>query len=84
MGVTPAVEYRVVVLKDQETGSVVAEIPALHLADYGADLPEALDRLRTMLTFHLDCLREEGKPFPADLEGQEGFFLRINLPAHAA
>jgi predicted RNase H-like HicB family nuclease len=71
MGVTAAVEYRVVVLKDPETGSVVAEIPALHLADYGADVPEALDRLHAMLTFHLDCLRTEGKPFPADLEGQE-------------
>ncbi len=79
-----AVEYRVVVRKDPETGSVVAEIPALQLADYGTDVPEVLDRLQAMLTFHLDCLREEGKPLPRDREGQEGFFLRVNLPAHAA
>jgi hypothetical protein len=61
MSVPAAVEYRVVVMKDPETGSVVAEIPALHLADYGADVPEALGRLQAMLTFHLDCLREEEK-----------------------
>jgi predicted RNase H-like HicB family nuclease len=84
MSVPAAVQYRVVVKKDPETGSVVAEIPALQLADYGADVPEALDRLQKMLTFHLDCLREEGKPLPADREEQEGFFLRVNLPAHAA
>ena len=83
MSVPAAVQYRVEVKKDPETGSVVAEIPALQLAEYGADVPEALDRLQAMLTFHLDCLREEGKPLPADREGQEGFFLRVNLPAHA-
>ncbi len=83
MSAPAAVEYRVVVRKDPETGSVVAEIPALQLADYGADVPEVLDRLQAMLTFHLDCLREEGKPLPTDREGQEGFFLRVNLPAHA-
>ena len=64
--------------------AIEAEVPALHLADYGADVPEALNRLHAMLTFHLDCLRKEGKLFPADLEGQEGFFLRVNLPAYAA
>jgi len=84
MSAPAAVEYRVVVRKDLETGSVVAEIPALQLADFGADVPEALDRLQAMLTFHLDCLREEGKPLPPDREGQEGFFLRVNLPADAA
>jgi predicted RNase H-like HicB family nuclease len=84
MSGSAAVLYHVVVRKDPETGNVVAEIPALQLADHGADVPEALDRLQAMLTFHLDCLREEGKPFPSDPEDQEGLFLRVNLPAHAA
>jgi predicted RNase H-like HicB family nuclease len=56
--------YRVLVTKDQETGSVVAEIPVLQIADFGTDVPEALDRLQAMLTFHLECLQEEGKPIP--------------------
>ena len=84
MSVPSALQYRVVVRKNEETGSVVAEIPALHLADYGADVPEVLDRLQAMLAFHLDCLREEGKPFPIERGDEEGFYLRVNLPAHAA
>jgi predicted RNase H-like HicB family nuclease len=68
MSVSSTLQYRVVVRKDPEIGSVVAEIPALHLADYGADVPEALDRLQAMLGFHLGCLREEGKPFPLERE----------------
>lgn len=66
MSVPAALQYRVVVSKDPETGSVVAEIPTLQIADFGADVPEALDRLQAMLAFHLDCLREEGKPIPTD------------------
>jgi predicted RNase H-like HicB family nuclease len=84
MSTPSALQYRVVLKKDEETGSIVAEIPALHLADYGADVPEALDRLQAMLGFHLDCLREEGKPFPVEREEEEGFYLHVNLPAHAA
>jgi predicted RNase H-like HicB family nuclease len=56
--------YRFLVTKDQETGSVVAEIPVLQIADFGADVPEALDRLKAMVEFHLECLLEEGKPIP--------------------
>ena len=86
MDMSSALQYRVLFTKDEETGSVVAEIPTLCLADYGADVPKALDRLRAMLTFHLDCLHEEGKPFPVEQEQEkeEGFYLRVNLPAHAA
>lgn len=77
-------QYRVLVTKDSETGNVVAEIPALQIADFGVDVPEALDRLQSMLAFHLDCLREEGKPIPSENEEQEGLYLRVKIPAHAA
>lgn len=66
MSAPATLEYRVLVSKDPETCSVVAEIPALHLADSGADAPEALDRLQAMLTFHLECLLEEGEPIPTE------------------
>ncbi len=84
MSASAAVQYYVVLRKDPETGSVVAEIPALQLADYGADVPETLDCLQAMLSFHLDCLREEGKSFPSDRDDQEGLFLHVNLPAHVS
>jgi predicted RNase H-like HicB family nuclease len=75
--------YRVLVTKDPETGSVVAEVPTLQIADFGADVPEALDRLRAMLSFHLECLREEGKPVPFEETEDEGFYLRVKFPVHA-
>ena len=59
-------QYRVEVSKDPETGSVVAEVPALGIADYGADTPEALTNIKAMVAFHLECLQEEGKPIPAE------------------
>ena len=61
-------QYHVSVSRDSETGQVVAEIPALQIADYGKDLPEALSRLEEMLRFHLECLQAEGKPIPKERE----------------
>lgn len=78
------IEFRVFVNRDTETGQVVAEIPALGIADYGKDLPEALTHLEEMLRFHLECLREEGKPIPEERHSEEGFYLRVKTPAHAA
>jgi predicted RNase H-like HicB family nuclease len=63
---------------------VVAEIPTLQLADFGADLPEALERLQEMASFHLDCLIQEGKPVPIETMEEAGFYLRVTLPPYAA
>ena len=49
--------YQVVFARDPQTASVVAEIPALQLAEFGADLPEAL-RVRRFVLLH--------KPLDAD------------------
>lgn len=68
-------QYRVVVSKDPGTGSVVAEVPALGIADHGPDAPEALANIKAMVTFHLACLQEEGKPVPASEDGGEGFYV---------
>ncbi|OGK82018.1 MAG: hypothetical protein A2X52_01900 [Candidatus Rokubacteria bacterium GWC2_70_16] len=84
MGVSATVHYHVVFARDPETASVVAEIPALQIADYGADVPEALERLQAMAIFHLDCLVQERKPIPTEEREEEGFYLRVTLPPHAA
>jgi predicted RNase H-like HicB family nuclease len=77
-------QYRVIVTKDSETGSVVADVPALRIADYGLDVPEALANIKAMVAFHLECLQEEGKPVPPSEDGEEGFYVHVKLPAHAA
>jgi predicted RNase H-like HicB family nuclease len=61
----PAIlQYRVLVTKDPETGSVVAEVPALGIADQGTDVQEALTNIKAMVVFHVECLQEEGEPIP--------------------
>ena len=77
-------QYHVSVSRDTKTGQVVAEIPTLQIADYGKDLPEALNHLEEMLRFHLECLHAEGKPIPEERYSEEGFYLRVKPPAHAA
>ena len=66
MSMRDILQYRILVTKDPETGSVVAEVPALGIADQGADVPEALANIRAMVAFHVECLQEEGEPIPID------------------
>ncbi len=47
-------------------------------------MPEALERLQAMVAFHLDCLRQEGKPIPTEKREEAGFYLRVKLPPYAA
>ena len=84
MSLSSMLQYRVVITKDPETGSVVAEVPALGIADQGADVQEALTNIRAMVAFHVECLHEEGAPIPPGEEGEEGFYVHVKLPAHAA
>ncbi len=84
MGGPATLQYQVVFTRDPDTASVVAEIPALQIADFGGDVPEALERLQAMATFHLDCLVQEGKPIPTEEREEAGFYLRVTLPPHAA
>ena len=74
-------EFSVTLLRDEETGEVVAEVPALSIADYGPDSEKAVRRLGQMVSFHLECLRTEGKPIPQDTAGGEGLYLRVKRPA---
>jgi predicted RNase H-like HicB family nuclease len=84
MAGSPPLLYHVAFSRDAETDRVVVEVPALQLADFGADVPEALDRLQAMVSFHLDCLVQEGKPIPVERGEDAGFYLRVKLPPHAA
>lgn len=84
MSAQTTLTYRIVLTRDPDTSAVVAEIPALQIADFGLDVPEALERLQAMATFHLDCLVQEGKPIPTEEREDAGFYLRVTHPPHAA
>jgi predicted RNase H-like HicB family nuclease len=70
-------EFQVRLTKDKDTGQVVAEVPTLDIADYGADSQQALRLLRKMVAFHLESLMDEGKPIPPEKRAGEGLYLRV-------
>ena len=53
-------EYKLKLFTEKESGIVIAEVPALGIADQGKTTAEALDNIRKMVEFHLECLLEEG------------------------
>ena len=77
-------DYRVCLSWDSETKLVVADIPALGIADDGPDAPTALDSVREMAEFHLECLAEEGSEVPMETDVGEGVFIRVRFPIRAA
>lgn len=76
-------EYRVCLSWDAETELMVADVPALGIADDGPDATSALDSVREMALFHIEGLIEEGKEVPVEARPEEGIFIRIRLPARA-
>ena len=76
-------EYRVRLYKDKETGQIIAEIPALDIADYGPDSQKAFQRLKGMAAFHLESLLAEGKRIPKEKRTGEGLYLKVRSPAGA-
>ena len=77
-------QYRILLAYDAETEQVTAEVPALGIADYGADVDEALQNVREMIAFHLECLLDEGEEIPEETAAEEGFYIHVRLPARAA
>ena len=73
-------QYQVRLIKDEDTGQIVAQIPALDIADYGPDSPKALQRMKRMVAFHIECLEAEGKPIPQEKRSGEGLYLRVKRP----
>jgi predicted RNase H-like HicB family nuclease len=77
MDASGSYEFQVQLTKHKDTGQVVAEVPILDIADYGADSQEAFQCLRKMVAFHLESLIDEGKPIPLEKKAREGLYLRV-------
>jgi len=57
-------DYHVAITRDEQTGQVVATIPALGIADYGPDLSGALTSLDEMLKFIWSVFARKVRAFP--------------------
>ena len=64
------IEYRIVITPDTRTGSgercFTAFVPLLGIATGGDSVEEALENIREMITFHLECLRREKQSLPVE------------------
>ena len=77
------VDYKVCLSWDAETELVVADLPALGIADDGPDAPAALDSVREMAAFHIEGLIEKGQRVPEEPDRGEGVFIRTQVPVYA-
>ena len=63
-------DYRVVITPDIRTGSgepgFSALAPSLGIAVDGDSVEEALQNIRDMIVFHLECLRKEKQSLPVE------------------
>ena len=55
-------------------------IQRLGIGDYGANAASALESLRKMKAFHLECLEEEGRTAPQETDESKGVFIRVRIP----
>ena len=72
---TNVLNYRIIVSPDEQTGTgkpgYTALCPTLGVADDGDTVEEALKNIRSLISFHLECLQEEGKEIPVDKPYEE-------------
>lgn len=56
--------YNVVIMPDRLAGTnescFTVECPSLGIADQGNSIEEAIENIKKLIAFHLDCLKKEG------------------------
>ncbi|NPV80686.1 MAG: type II toxin-antitoxin system HicB family antitoxin [Firmicutes bacterium] len=58
-----------VILEADENGCYIATVPALKgCHSFGRTREEALQRVREAIQLYLECLAEDDRPFPPDIE----------------
>jgi len=60
--------YQVIIYPDKTVGSnkpcFTAFCPALEIADSGKNIEEAFENIKSLIRFHLECLKKEKAPIP--------------------
>ncbi len=74
--------YRVELHTDPRTSQVSATLPALNdLADWGDTVEEALQHLKRLAEFALECRQADGEPIPpSDLVRPGELYLSLEIP----
>jgi predicted RNase H-like HicB family nuclease len=70
--------YQVIIYPDKTEGGkdcFTAFSPALGIADYGETVEEAFKNIKSLIKFHLECLKKEKAQIPEDLVSEKANFI---------
>jgi predicted RNase H-like HicB family nuclease len=75
--------YRVILKTERENGQICASLPKLNnISDFGSTVEEALENLRKLAQFALECMQADGAEIPpSDRNGR--LYLSLRVPQHS-
>lgn len=77
------INYNIIIEPDQRTGNkkpcFTAYCPSFGLADDGDTIEEAMENIKKLIRFHLECLLEEGEKLNLKYNGK-AMFATVQIP----
>ncbi len=75
--------YRIIIEPDKRIGTnepgYAAYCPTLGLADGGDTIEEAIENIKKLITFHIECLAKDKQPIPVDNEEELVLTTRVHV-----
>lgn len=80
---TKVLNYRITVELDTRVGTnesgYAAYCPTLGLADGGDTIEEAIENIKKLIAFHIECLVKEKLPVPVDSEEEMVLMTKVSV-----
>lgn len=76
--------YRVILKTERENGQICASLPKLNnISDFGSTVEEALESLRKLAQFALECMQADGEEIPPSDRNLNGrLYLSLRVPKY--
>jgi len=76
--------YRVTLKTERENRQICASLPTLNnISDFGSTVEEALNNLRELAQFALECMQADGEEIPPSDRSLNGrLYLSLRVPQH--
>lgn len=80
---TKVLNYRITIEQDTRVGTnepgYAAYCPTLGLADGGDTIEQAIENVKKLIAFHVECLVKEGKPVLVDSEEEMTLTTKVHV-----
>ena len=76
--------YRVILKTERENGQICVSLPTLNnISDFGSTVEEALENLRELPQFALECMQADGEEVPFSDRNLDGrLYLSLRVPKY--